>query len=106
MSAEAERRTETIPEWKQEEVDDLVSFLESYESVGVVKVAGIPSRQLQDMRRELYGTAALRISRNTLVRRALDEVDEGLEQLTEVVDGLEGANHQRVPRDAKRCSTV
>ena len=90
MSAEAERRTETIPEWKQEEVDDLVSFLESYESVGVVKVAGIPSRQLQDMRRELYGTAALRISRNTLVRRALDEVDEGLEQLTEFVDGQVG----------------
>ncbi|MFW5963269.1 MAG: 50S ribosomal protein L10 [Natronomonas sp.] len=90
MSAEAERKTETIPEWKREEVDDIVAFLERYESVGVVDVAGIPSRQLQDMRRELYGTAALRISRNTLMQRALEEVDDGLEDLTEHVAGQVG----------------
>ena len=71
MSAEAERKTETIPEWKREEVDDIVAFLERYDSVGVVDVTGIPSRQLQDMRRELHGTAALRVSRYTLMERAL-----------------------------------
>jgi len=90
MSAEAERKTETIPEWKREEVDDIVAFLERYDSVGVVDVTGIPSRQLQDMRRELYGTAALRISRNTLMQRALEEVDDGLEDLTEHVAGQVG----------------
>jgi large subunit ribosomal protein L10 len=90
MSAEAERKTETIPEWKREEVDDIVGFLERYDSVGVVDIAGIPSRQLQDMRRELHGTAALRVSRNTLVVRALEEVDEGLEDLTEHVEGQVG----------------
>jgi large subunit ribosomal protein L10 len=90
MSAEAERKTETIPEWKREEVDDLVGFLERYESIGVVDVTGIPSRQLQDMRRELHGTAALRVSRNTLMVRALEEVDEGLEDLTQYVEGQVG----------------
>ena len=90
MSAEAERKTETIPEWKQEEVDDIVAFLERYDSVGVVDVTGIPSRQLQDMRRELHGTAALRVSRNTLMERALEEVDDGLEDLTEHVAGQVG----------------
>ncbi|WP_255150274.1 50S ribosomal protein L10 [Halorarius halobius] len=90
MSAESERKTEAIPEWKREEVDDLVDMLESYESVGVVDIAGIPSRQLQDMRRELYGTAQLRVSRNTLAVRALEEVDEGLEELTEHVSGQVG----------------
>ncbi|WP_254831169.1 50S ribosomal protein L10 [Haloglomus salinum] len=88
--AAAERKTEHIPEWKQEEVDDLVETIESYESVGVVDIAGIPSRQLQDMRRELYGTAELRVSRNTLLVRALEEVDEGLEDLTEFVSGQVG----------------
>ncbi|PSQ42314.1 50S ribosomal protein L10 [Halobacteriales archaeon QS_9_68_42] len=89
MSAESERKTETIPQWKREEVDDVVEFLERYDSIGVVDVTGIPSRQLQDMRRELYGTAALRISRNTLIQRALDEV-EGLEDLVEHVSGQVG----------------
>ncbi|MFC7199367.1 50S ribosomal protein L10 [Halospeciosus flavus] len=89
MSAE-ERTTETIPQWKQEEVDALVEVIESYDSVGIVKVTGIPSRQLQEMRRELYGTAELRISRNTLLSRALDEVDEGVEQLNDYVAGEVG----------------
>ncbi|MFB6183641.1 MAG: 50S ribosomal protein L10 [Haloarculaceae archaeon] len=85
-----EHKTETIPEWKQAEVDDIVAFVESYDSVGVVNIAGIPSRQLQDMRRDLYGTAELRVSRNTLLIRALDEVDEGLEDLDDYVTGQVG----------------
>ncbi|WP_435096342.1 50S ribosomal protein L10 [Halarchaeum sp. P4] len=90
MSAESERTTETIPEWKKEEVAEIEEFLESYDSVGVVNVAGIPSRQLQDMRRELHGSAELRMSRNTLLKRALESVDDGLEDLTEFVYGQVG----------------
>ncbi|WP_435066999.1 50S ribosomal protein L10 [Haloplanus sp. C73] len=85
--SEAVRKTETIPQWKQEEVDELVDFIRSYSSVGIVGVAGIPSRQLQNMRRDLHGSAEVRMSRNTLVRRALEEVDEGHEQLSEFVNG-------------------
>ena len=81
------RKTETIPEWKREEVDELVEFVESFNSVGIVGVAGIPSRQLQAMRRELHGSADVRMSRNTLTTRALEEVNEGVEQLTEYVEG-------------------
>ncbi|PSQ54695.1 50S ribosomal protein L10 [Halobacteriales archaeon SW_8_68_21] len=81
------RKTETIPEWKREEVDELVEFIDSYNSVGIVGVAGIPSRQLQAMRRELHGSAAVRMSRNTLTNRALEEVDDGVEALTEYVSG-------------------
>jgi large subunit ribosomal protein L10 len=90
MSAEAERKTETIPQWKQEEVDDIADLVRSYSSVGIVNVAGIPSRQLQTMRRNLHGSAELRISRNTLVERALDEVDEGVEELKQYVAGEVG----------------
>ncbi|USZ68633.1 50S ribosomal protein L10 [Halorussus salilacus] len=90
MSAEAERKTETIPEWKREEVDELVDLIEGYSSVGIVNVTGIPSRQLQTMRANLHGSAQLRISRNTLLQRALDEVDEGVEALGEYVSGEVG----------------
>jgi large subunit ribosomal protein L10 len=92
MSAEAtgDRTTETIPQWKRDEVDAIVDVIESHESVGVVDVTGIPSRQLQTMRQNLHGLADLRIGRNTLIRRALDEVDEGVETLTDVVSGQVG----------------
>jgi len=85
--SEAVRQTETIPQWKQAEVGELVDFIESYSSVGIVGVAGIPSRQLQNMRRDLHGSAEVRMSRNTLLRRALEEVDDGLEQLATFVSG-------------------
>ena len=85
--SESVRRTETIPQWKQEEVDELVDFIETYASVGIVGVAGIPSRQLQNMRRDLHGSAEVRMSRNTLLRRALEEVDEGYEDLAGFVSG-------------------
>mgnify|MGYP000188680601 CR=1 FL=1 len=90
MSAESQRKTEHIPEWKREEIDDLVATIESYDSVGIVDLTGIPSQQLQDMRRDLYGTAELRVSRNTLLERALDEIDDGFEQLTEFISGHVG----------------
>jgi len=86
----AERKTETIPQWKKEEVEDLVGTLGRYDSVGIVHIAGIPSRQLQKMRRNLYGTAELRVSRNTLMNRALEEVDDGLEDLGEYISGQVG----------------
>ena len=90
MSAEGERKTETIPQWKEEEVDAIVEMIESYDSIGVVDIAGIPSRQLQDMRRDLHGSAELRVSRNTLLVRALEQVDDGLETLTDHVSGQVG----------------
>ncbi|WP_408959035.1 50S ribosomal protein L10 [Natrinema sp. 74] len=88
MSAQAERKTENLPQWKQEEVDELEQLIADYESVGVVGIAGIPSKQLQDMRRDLHGTAVLRVSRNTLQTRALE--DAGLGDLVEHIGGQVG----------------
>ncbi|SEV94145.1 50S ribosomal protein L10 [Natrinema salifodinae] len=88
MSAQAERKTENLPQWKKEEVDELEHLIDEYESVGVVGIAGIPSKQLQDMRRDLHGTAVLRVSRNTLQVRALE--DAGLGDLVDHIEGQVG----------------
>ncbi|WP_435076133.1 50S ribosomal protein L10 [Halococcus sp. AFM35] len=90
MAAEGEHHTETVPEWKRQEVADLADLIDEYESVGVVSIAGIPSRQLQAMRRDLRGSAELRVARNTLLVRALDEADGGVADLIEEVDGQVG----------------
>ena len=89
-NAEALRQTEQIPQWKQDEVDALLAFLDRYESVGIVSFAGIPSRQLQLMRRELHGNAELRVSRNSLLDRALADHGEGLEALRDELAGQIG----------------
>ncbi|GAB3663739.1 50S ribosomal protein L10 [Halopiger thermotolerans] len=88
MSAQAERKTENLPQWKKEEVDELADLLADYDSVGIVGLTGIPSKQLQDMRRDLHGTAELRVSRNTLQIRALE--DAGYDDLVEHVEGHVG----------------
>ncbi|MFB6168804.1 MAG: 50S ribosomal protein L10 [Haloferacaceae archaeon] len=85
-TAEA-RKTEQVPAWKRAEIDELAAFLERFDSVGIVGIAGIPSRQLQAMRADLHGQATIRVSRNSLMERALAAADEGLEDLTEHVAG-------------------
>ncbi|MFC4437526.1 MULTISPECIES: 50S ribosomal protein L10 [Natrialbaceae] len=88
MSAQAERKTENLPQWKKEEVEELEQLIDDYESVGVVGIAGIPSKQLQDMRRDLHGTAVLRVSRNTLQVHALE--DAGFDELVGHIAGQVG----------------
>ncbi|PSQ44969.1 50S ribosomal protein L10, partial [Halobacteriales archaeon SW_7_68_16] len=84
----AERKTETIPEWKRDEIDEIVDIVERHDSIGIVDVTAIPSRQLQAMRRDLHGRAQLRMSRNTLLIRALEET--GYDDLVEFVSGHVG----------------
>jgi large subunit ribosomal protein L10 len=88
--AEAERTTDDIPDWKRQEVGALTELIRNYQSVGVVDVRGIPSRQLQTMRRDLHGTAELRMGRNSLIQLGLEEVDDGVEVLIEEVSGQVG----------------
>ena len=88
--ADTSHKTANVPQWKREEVDELVEFVDSYDAVGVVDLTGIPSRQLQDMRRELHGQASLRMSRNTLTVRALEEVGDSVADLAEEMTGHVG----------------
>ncbi|MFB6105296.1 MAG: 50S ribosomal protein L10 [Halobacteriaceae archaeon] len=90
MMSEAQRTTDHIPDWKREEVAALVDLIDRYESIGVVDVEGIPSRQLQEMRADLHGSAELRMGRNSLIKRALEDVDDGVETLIDVVSGQVG----------------
>ncbi|WP_330632397.1 50S ribosomal protein L10 [Halocatena halophila] len=90
MSAEPDHTTDVIPEWKREEVESIGSLIDDYQSVGIVNIAGIPSKQLQAMRRDLHGSAELRVSRNTLIERAIANSDRGFDELSDLVAGQVG----------------
>jgi large subunit ribosomal protein L10 len=91
--AEGDHRTAEIPQWKREEIDALGEVIDGYDSIGIVSVAGIPSRQLQAMRADLHGRAVLRVARNTLLVRALDgtqEDDEGEARIADLTNEVTG----------------
>jgi large subunit ribosomal protein L10 len=72
---EAVHHSEHIPQWKKKEIEDIKELIGNYPLFGIVGVGGIPAKQLQSMRRILKDLAVLKVSRNTLIRRALEESD-------------------------------
>lgn len=62
-----------LPKWKKDEIEDIKNKVAGYRVIGIAGIRGIQSSQLQQMRKNLRGTAVLKICRNTLIDRALDE---------------------------------
>ncbi len=75
-----------IPQWKKDEIEDIKKMINSYSSVSIVGVHGIPSNQLQLMRKNLRGLANIKMCRNSLVFRALDESSDNVKQISKYVD--------------------
>ncbi|WP_321430079.1 50S ribosomal protein L10 [uncultured Methanolobus sp.] len=80
-----EHHTSHIPQWKKDEVEAIKELIKEYPIFGVVGIGGIPAKQLQKMRRDLKGKAVLKVSRNTLIRRALEQSSE-VKEMEEYVD--------------------
>ena len=89
MSTQVERHTDNLPEWKTREVEEIREWLSSHTSIGICDVSGIPSRQFQQMRASLRGEVEIKVSRNTLVRLAAENV-EGVESIADQLKGQVG----------------
>ncbi len=66
--------THHLPEWKRKEVREIKEQAAKYKLVGLVDMYGIPASQVQQIRRNLRGTATIRMTRNTLIRNAFSEM--------------------------------
>ncbi|HEY9246594.1 MAG TPA: 50S ribosomal protein L10 [Candidatus Methanoperedens sp.] len=86
MAAEAKHHSVHIPKWKKEEVENIKKLISTHSSTGMVGVHGIPSSQLQLMRKNLRGLANIKMCRNTLIYRALDESSDNIKQMSKFVD--------------------
>lgn len=79
-----------VAEWKHGEVKELTDLLVKSKVIGIVEIGGIPAPQMQQMRRNLHGTASLRSAKNKLIFRALDDAEKevkGISNLKEIVSG-------------------
>ncbi|MCZ7356564.1 MAG: 50S ribosomal protein L10 [Candidatus Methanoperedens sp.] len=86
MAAELKHHSIHIPQWKKDEVETIKKLLTNYSSTGIVGVHGIPSSQLQIMRKNLRGMADIKMCRNSLIFRALDESADNIKQIEKYVD--------------------
>jgi large subunit ribosomal protein L10 len=79
-----------VAKWKYGEVEELTNLLTNNKVIGIVEVGGIPSPQLQQMRKNLQGLAQIRSAKNTLILKALDETEKkvkGMSNLKETITG-------------------
>lgn len=60
-----------VAPWKTKEVDELAGKLKKAQVVGVVGVEGIPSKQLQKMRKQFGDKLTIRVSRNNVIKHAI-----------------------------------
>ena len=78
-----------IPQWKKDEIKDIVDNLHAHKVTAIVDVRGVPASALQQMRQRLRGTVTMKMVRNTLSTIALDSLPEGekAKEMDKYVDG-------------------
>ncbi len=77
-----------IPEWKIREIKELEKLLEEYKVIGIAKLDNVPAAQLQEIRKKLRSKIMFRVTKNTLFRKALENVKlKNMKQLTKYLEG-------------------
>jgi large subunit ribosomal protein L10 len=79
-----------VAKWKYNEVKEITDLLAAKKVVGIIEIGGIPAPQMQQMRKNLHGTAKIRSAKNNLIFRALDEAEKqnkGIIGLKELIKG-------------------
>ena len=66
--------TAHLPAWKREEVEKIKELANSHDLIGLVDIYGIPAKQFQQIRRNLHGSAVVKVARNTLVAHAFNDL--------------------------------
>jgi len=73
--------------WKFEEVENLKKLISSYPVIGIVGIRGIPASLMQEMRARIRGKIVLRVSKRSLIARALEN---GTKELANYMEGEVG----------------
>jgi large subunit ribosomal protein L10 len=80
------RRTAHLPEWKKNEVQELINSINSRRVVCVVGMREIPASDLQQIRAELRGKLDLRMVRNNIARRAMEAAGGEISLLADYIE--------------------
>ena len=62
-----------VTQWKTDALKEIADALSSNRVVGIINITGIPSPQMQQMRRSMRGKATMLVSKNTIITLAIKE---------------------------------
>lgn len=62
-----------VATWKIKEVENLAERISKSKVIGLVDISGIPSRQFQRMRKGLRGKAEIKVTKNSIMKRAFEK---------------------------------
>jgi large subunit ribosomal protein L10 len=79
--------TRHLPQWKKKEIEEIRRYAGQFTLIGLVDMYGIPASQVQQIRRNLRGTATIMMTRNTLIRHAIEEIGGDIKVLTRFISG-------------------
>ena len=79
--------TRHLPQWKQDEVEEVKKHVQEYTLIGIIDTFGIPASQFQQIRRNLKETATIKVMRNTLIEHAFSDLDGIFADLKEHITG-------------------
>lgn len=64
------------PEWKVQTVEEILRLFKTHSTIAIVGFRGVPSNQMQRIRRELRDKALIRVVKNSLVEKALEKLED------------------------------
>ena len=79
-----------VADWKKKEVKQLTNLFTKNRVVGIIELGGIPAPQMQQMRKNLQGSATIRSAKNNLILRALDEAEKSSKGISGLKDHVKG----------------
>jgi len=79
--------THHLPAWKKDEVSAIKKNAKDFKLIGLVDIYGIPAQQVQQIRRNLRGTAVIKVTRNTLIKHAFEEMGGEFKNLSKYISG-------------------
>ena len=85
MAAEI-HHTEHIPQWKKDEIENIKKLIQSHKVFGMVGIEGILATKIQKIRRDLKDVAVVKVSRNTLIERALNQLGQSIPEMNKYLD--------------------
>lgn len=78
-----------IPQWKKDEIQEIVDNVHKHRITGLIDVRGVPSGSLQKMRQQLRGKVTMKMVRNTLSDIAFNSLPE-TEKARELASHIDG----------------
>jgi large subunit ribosomal protein L10 len=81
-----------IPQWKLDEVKELIELFNQFDSVAVIQVSKMSDKQVQGIRKTLRGDAVIKMSKKNLQLRAIEQVvkDTNKENLDKLAENISG----------------